>query len=109
MMNLKDVKAGDKVILETGGWWRSKSVETVEKITPKGFIKVREGLYAVNDDGTKATVRGNSSAWLYPYTEEEDRKIQEARYVASVKRKMIEFEGKLTFEQAKQISEILKF
>lgn len=109
MKNLKDIKVGDKVVLETGGWWHSKSVETVEKITPKGYIKVRGELYSVNDDGTKASVRGNSSSWLYPYTEEEDKKIQEARYIASVKRKMVEFEGKLTIEQAKQIAEILKF
>ena len=41
MGNLKDIKVGDKVILEVGGWWHSKSVETVEKITQKGYIKVR--------------------------------------------------------------------
>ena len=109
MKNLKDIKAGDKVILEVGGWWRSKSVETVEKITPKGYIKVRGELYDVNDDGTKASVRGNAPSWLYPYTEEEDRKISEARYISSVKRKMRDFDGELTIEQAKQIAEILNF
>ena len=109
MKNLKDVKVGDKVILKVGGWWRSKSVETVEKITPKGYVKVRGELYVVNDDGTEASVRGSASSWLYPYTEEEGRKISEARYIASVKRKMNDFNGELTVEQAKQISEILKF
>ena len=109
MGNLKDIKVGDKVILEVGGWWHSKSVETVEKITQKGYIKVRGELYSVNDDGTKASVKGNSSSWLYPYTEEEDKKIYEARYISSVKRKMADFNGELTIEQAKQIAEILKF
>ena len=109
MKNLKDVKVGDKVILEVGGWWHSKSVETVEKITPKGRIKVRGELYDVSNDGMKASVRGTGRSWLYPYTEEESKKIYETRYISSVKRKMNDFNGELTIEQAKQIAEILKF
>ena len=109
MANLKDVKVGDKVILRTGGWFPSESVEVVEKITPKGYIKVSGQLYMVNDEGESASAKGSSSAWLYPWTEEYERKIKEKRYINQVKRKMNDYNGKLTFEQAKQISEILKF
>ena len=109
MKNLKDLKVGDKVILETGGWCHLKSVGTVEKITQKGkgYIKVCGELYVINDDGTEASVKGDNQSKLYPYTEEEGKRISEARYISSVKRKMNDFNGKLTFEQAKQISEIL--
>ena len=109
MANLKDVKAGDKVILRTGGWFPSESIEVVEKITPKGYVKVSGELYVIDENGETASARGSYSSWLYPWTEEYERKIKEKRYINQVKRKMRDYNGELTLEQAKQIAEILKF
>lgn len=99
-----NVKKGDKVILCCG--LRNKRVAIVEKVTPKGFIKVNGELYY--DDGRK---RGGSYLWntdfIKKYTEEEGRKIGEDMYIRVTREKLQNID-KLTYEQAVAINKILE-
>ena len=55
---IKNLKAGDKVVIETNNY--GKSITSVVKITPKGFINTESGKQ-FNPDGSQ---RGGST-WNY--------------------------------------------
>jgi hypothetical protein len=57
---IKDLKVGDKVVVESNNY--GKAITSVEKITPKGFIKTKNG-HQFNPDGSQ---RGGSS-WTYSF------------------------------------------
>ena len=85
---------------------RNKRVAIVDKVTPKGFIKVNGELYY--DDGRK---RGGSCLWeinfIKKYTEEEGRKIREDMFIRSIRDKLRNID-KLTYEQAVAINKIFE-
>jgi ABC-type enterochelin transport system substrate-binding protein len=97
-----NVKAGDTVIVS--GRWR-KSIETVEKITPTGLIKVGSSLY--HPDGTERAGDKWDRNQLLEATPE---RIQEVRNNELVQLALHEMRQPrtLTVDQARQILEILK-
>jgi hypothetical protein len=46
-MELKDLKAGDKVVVNYG-YYANRAVKEIEKVTPAGFIKVDGDLYTLS-------------------------------------------------------------
>lgn len=81
--DLKNVKAGDEVILYCGRFGAySRTIEKVIKITPKGFIKVGNFLYYA--DGRE---RGGSlwnSTYIKALTKEEADLIKKENYCRKV-------------------------
>ena len=96
---------GMTVLVRHGG--RSTDSETlavVEKVTPKGFIRVQGVLYNPNGHS-----RGNGSwAWstIRPATQQDIQRIQQANYTRRVLNAMHDCKG-LTYEQACAIAQIL--
>ena len=101
---LKDLKAGDKVICcHWGHFNRQEYVTTVEKITPKGFIKV-DGILFHSITGR---ARGENYYHLEQATDERIKEITEKNYVKTTLYMMQNDIKDLTYEQAKAICEIL--
>lgn len=97
---LKNLKVGDKVFVHSN---RNLSLETVQRITPTGRIVVNNTQY-ING--------GNqSNVWnvlrLYEATEERIKSFYNHKFVDRVL-KGIRHINSITYEQAKQINEILK-
>ena len=64
---LSSLKAGDKVVVCTWRWTNTRYIEaTVEKVTPKGFIKVDGTLYYPKN----GYARGGGSEILCPDDED---------------------------------------
>ena len=101
MANCENLKAGDKVFV-----WYSGSCRLgfVEKITPKGFIKVDGTLFT--QDGLE---RGGSD-WYHtsiePATEEKIAEYNRKKFIRATIKQMRET-PKISYEQALKISEIL--
>lgn len=96
-----DLKAGDKVFVRYNG---NSLLSCVEKVTPKGFVKVNGTLY--DYDGYQ---RGGDS-WhksrIEPATEEMILEYTHERFVRATIKKMHEV-AKITYEQAVSIDAIL--
>lgn len=104
---LSKLKEGDRVVVYSWGWANSSYEESVvEKITPKGFIKVNGSLFNPND-GYR---RGESGACLYDPNEddvmERVKKYQEDSFIRKILVDMWETR-KITYEQAIEIDRIL--
>lgn len=104
MKELKDLKVGDLVILNRETWCFTieEYLAKIEKITPKGYIKVRGMLFYA--DGTP---RGD-----YPYnievaTDQKINAIKEGNFITKVLKKIRHVED-LTYEQAVEINDLLK-
>lgn len=96
------VKKGDKVILYT---FFGKSVEVVEKITPKGYIRVNGMLF--NADGTQRT----SDVWQRNSITEYSQELADEISKESTIRKALKLAHDvsiLSYEQAVEIIKILK-
>ena len=98
---LKNLKEGDKVIIN-GRY--SRSVRTVEKITPAGNIKVNGLLF--NKNGIERNGDTWSKFWLSEATPFEVTEITR-NAVISKARSLMKETTKLTFEQAQKIIAIL--
>lgn len=103
-MEKLNVKAGDKVIVHYGGAFRDASIEVVEKITPKGFIKVQGTLYY--DYGTERSGGAWNKKHIEELTPEKEKKITEVNTIHRAIHKMHNT-TRLTYEQATKILEIL--
>lgn len=99
-MELKDLKAGDKVIV-SGRW--DKEVKVVEKVTPAGYIKVDDNLY--NLDGVQRG-GGYYKTIIRVATTELIQEIADEKLIKSTLWYMNNLKH-LTVEQARAIAAIL--
>ena len=99
---IKNLKVGDKVFV---CWRMGRSLRTVEKITPKGYIKVGGSLY--NTDGSERNSDIWSRCYLSEATPEEIRLFAEQ---ATIKRaiKLMQETKEITLEQASKIIDLLE-
>ena len=95
---LKNLKVGDKVFVKSNF---NKSLATVQRITPSGRIVVNNTLY------TNGFNRSN--IWnilsLEEATEKAVTKFVRTEFIRNVFKAVVD--KKLTYEQAKQINEVL--
>lgn len=99
---LKNLKAGDKVFVH---WRMGRMLRIVEKITPKGYIKVGGSLY--NTDGSER----NSDVWSKCYlSEATPEKIKSFEETLTIKKaiKLMTATKEITLEQANKIIELLE-
>ena len=99
---IKNLKVGDKVFV---CWRMGSSLKTVEKITPKGYIKVGGSLY--NTDGSER----NSDVWSRcSLSEATPEAIKLFGEQLTIKRamKLMQETKELTLEQANKIIELLE-
>ena len=96
-------KVGDKVLLYNR--YRRK-ITTVEKITPKGFVKVDGILF--NSNGAE---RGGSTYESYriePITNEREQELKQEFFISNTKKKLKEFDfNNITYGQACKIALLL--
>lgn len=104
---LSELKEGDKVVINSWNYtYNSYEEEVVQKITPKGFIKVNDILFNPNSGYS----RSSGSRLLNPNDNDTKEKLEnykKSRLIRSVLNKMCNVRD-LTFEQAVKINEILK-
>lgn len=102
-MEKLNVEVGDKVIIH--GLRGRKSIAVVEKITPKGFIRVSGVLY-----NTNGFIRG-SDIWNIQYitkaTVEEVYEVEHNNYRKRILNKLQSLQD-ITYEQAVEINKILE-
>lgn len=97
-----DVKVGDEVLVE-GRW--SKSILTVEKITPKGNIRVSNGaLYDIY--GSEKTSDVWNSTNITPLTPELKEQLYKEKIIKNTLKVLHDMKT-LTYDQAMRIMEIL--
>ena len=101
-MEKLDLKVGDKVIVMSRC---GKSINTVERITPKGAIRVGGTLY--HQDGYQKGGDSWNITSIKKATEEDIREIKEKTYIAKTLRAMHECR-ELTYENAVEIMKILE-
>lgn len=101
---LKNLKKGDKVVIERRGMYASQRIDVVKNITPTGLINVNGTLYRA--DGSS---RGNDwvSEQLLECTKEVELKIKKNAIVREVLRDVNNIKS-LTYEQAIEIKKILE-
>jgi hypothetical protein len=100
-MELKDLKAGDKVVV-SGRW--DRAIKEVQKITPAGYIKVGDRLY--NLDGSQRGGDFYSRFQLEIATPELIRTVADEILMKTVLNHIHNVK-KLTIEQARAIAAIL--
>lgn len=101
-MEKLDLKVGDNVVVMSH--W-GISIRKVEKITPKGAIRVDGTLY--NEFGSQKGGDSWSRSLIKKATEEDIREIKKANYIKKTLRAMHECKG-LTYEHAVEIMKILE-
>lgn len=100
-MEKLDLKVGDKVIVKSR--W-NEYISEVERITPKGAIRVNGTLY--NEYGSQKGGDSWSRSYIEKATDEIIRELQEKAYITKTLVKMRECKS-LTYEQAVSIRKIL--
>lgn len=99
---IKNLKVGDKVFV---CWRMGRSLRSVEKITPKGYIKIGGSLY--NTDGSER----NSDVWSRCHlSEATPEAIKLFGEQLTIKRAMqlMQSTKEITLEQANKIIELLE-
>ena len=98
-----ELKVGDKVVISRR--WNNESIGTVTEITKAGNIRVGNTLYKSN-----GRLRGGDS-WSYDFiykaTDGEIKRIKEEQVVTRCLNRLRKLTT-LTYEQAKQINQILE-
>lgn len=105
-----NVKAGDKVIIN------NSTIAVVEKVTPKGFIKVNGNLYYPSGvERTSASSFNYHRKHISEYTEEKAKAIAERNARAKIYDKAFYLCGKVSsnelridLETAKKLIELLE-
>lgn len=105
---LKQLKAGDDVVVRTWNWGGSGYTYTkVEKVTPTGFIRVKGILYKPQD----GTSRGGGSDLLDPNDESTIKllkKYEENKFISETMWKIRNANyNDVTYEQAVAIRKIM--
>ena len=99
---IKNLKVGDEVIV-TSNMCGEPRISKVEKITPKGFIKVDGLLF--DDNGSQRT-----SSWYKSYiiecSEEEKEKMRKKQIISKAYGLMRNTKS-ITYEQAEDVIKIL--
>lgn len=99
---IKNLKVGDKVFV---CWRMGRSLRTVEKITPKGNIKVNGILF--NTDGSERGGDVWSKSFLAEATPDAIKSFNEKLIIQKAK-KLMSATKELTLEQANKIIDILE-
>lgn len=100
---LRNLKTGDKVIYHSNPWNRNTVIiAAVEKITPKGFIKVRGSLF----NPQNGYVRGDSHCWIEEATGERIMEIEQKRMIMYVLNRVWNLKD-ITYEQAVELNNLL--
>lgn len=101
---LKQLKPGDEVVYYySRGFGYSENIRKVDKITPKGFIKVGEVLF--NPDTGYA--RGDYSCSIYKPTEEIKKRIYETAVIKKARLLLGTLKNAdMTYERAVEIIKI---
>lgn len=101
---VKNLKIGDKVVVERRGLHSLQRIDIVKNITPTGLINVSGTLYRA--DGSS---RGNdwTSEQLLECTKEVELEINKKKVIRKVLRDINEIKS-LTYEQAVEIMDILE-
>ena len=102
MNDLRNAKVGDKVILSSR--FNDDRIVTIEKITPKGFLKVGNSLFYTNGIERSS---GWYTAHIRPATQEQIEKIEKKQLVKAVLRKLHNLKD-IDYEKAVLIENILK-
>lgn len=108
MEDLSELKVGDKVIMNYGGWDAIRKVHVIDKITPSGLIGIGKHLFYKNgkERGKYQCLR------IEEWTKEKEDEINRIRLEKETNRTCInvftERMNKLTYEQAVAILKILK-
>lgn len=105
MLELKDLKVGDEVIVS--GRFCADRIGVIEKITPKGFIKVGNELYNYKN-GNKRTSNIWDCGSIRVATPDITKKIKEQEFCRNVLRKL----NKLTiidYNKAVEINKIMEW
>ena len=102
--NMNDIfKVGDKVLLSNQ---HLHKITTVEKITPKGFIKVDGILF--NPNGIERGGDAYGSYHIDPITDEREQELRKEFFVNNTKKKLKKFDfNNTTYEQACKIALLL--
>lgn len=105
---LKQLKAGDDVVIGTWNWVSSGYTNAkVEKITPTGFIRVEGALYKPKDGMS----RSGGSKLLNPTDENTIKLLKEYTEKTFVKQTMYKIRNTnyndVTYEQAVEIRKIM--
>ena len=100
MTKCENLKVGDSVFVHSA---YGRALCKVEKITPKGFIKVAGNLYT--KDGV---MRGSGWNWsnIRPASDEEIAEFRKEKFVADVVKKLRSVTN-IQYEQAVAINNIL--
>lgn len=102
MSDLRNAKVGDKVIISSR--FNDNQIGVIEKITPKGFLKVGNALFYT--DG-----RERASGWYRAHiklaTQEEVEKIQQRIFCKKVLRQLHQL-NEITYDKAVSFAIILK-
>lgn len=101
MEKCENLKVGD-IVFVTGRFGRS--LHQVEKITPKGFIKVAGTLYT--KDGYQRGSDGWTFTSIHPASAEEIEQFKKEKFIAAVVRKLHSV-SELQYEQAVEINNLL--
>lgn len=102
-MNNLNVKVGDKVIFYDGA--HREYIRTVEKVTPKGFIKVSDKLFT--SDGRERTSASWWVAHITKCTPEDETRILREQFVLKTLAKMHNCKN-ISYGQAVAIKDILE-
>lgn len=104
-MELRDLKVGDKVIVHER--FCADSIGIIEKITPKGFIKVGNVLYNP-DNGEKRS----SNIWAFGSisvaTSEQIEIIQKNEFCRKILRKLNRLTS-IDYDKALEINKIMEW
>lgn len=101
---LKKLKPGDTVIVHYSHFcYKSDTITTVQKITPKGFIKAADVLF----NPETGAARGDWSLTLSEATPAAVREIKERVYVKNAIEKIHNIR-ELTYKQAVEIMAIIE-
>lgn len=100
-----NVKVGDKVIVSSRN---GDYITTVERITPSGRIKTKEG-YAFRSDGSQIGGDPWYTMHMYEYAEERAQKIMKKMVIDKAYSKMrrINYDD-ITYEMARDFLDILQ-
>ena len=98
---IKNLKVGDKVIITTQ--FKEPRIAEVEKITPKGFVKVDGMLF--NENGSQRTSSWYTSR-ITECTEEREEALRQKAVIRNA-RDLMRHCSCLSYEQAVKIIEIL--
>lgn len=109
MADFSNLKVGDKVIINLGGWDKIRKIRTVERITPSGLIGLCGRLFY--KDGRERG-RNRFTTRLEEWTQEKEDEINRLDIERRARNSCIDvFEqcsSNLTYEQSVAILEILK-